>query len=303
MTRAARGTVRPVAASLVAFTLALALAAPARADPPCPGVFADGRTPAILNPRLSVGTVPLCYDAFAVLHSGVSRTPVYAAEHLTRAGVAAARRVDRIDEFHEEARLPQGARASLADYVRSGYDRGHMAPAGDMPTLAAQAQSFTLANIVPQDRTANRTVWAGIEESVRRLATERGSLFVVTGPIFSGGSVRSLDGRVLVPTQIYKAVYDPGRGAAAAYLAANDAGGSWRAVSLADLRDAAGIDVFPGLPDPVKAAAMPLPEPREFARDEARGEHREGASLGSWARHALHRALRRLWRDLVRAVF
>ena len=297
MIRAVRG------ASVAALLLGLAQATPARADPPCPGVFADGRAPAILNPRLAVGTEPLCYDAFAVLHSAVSRTPLYAAEHLTRASVAAARRVERIDEFHEEARLPETARASLGDYVRSGYDRGHMAPAGDMPTLAAQAQSFTLANIVPQDRAANRGVWAAIEESVRRLATERGSLFVVTGPIFSGAAVRSLDGRVLVPTQIYKAVYDPGRAAAGAYLAPNDAGGAWRAVSLAALRDASGIDAFPGLSDPVKATAMPLPEPRDFSRGEARGEHREGASLQSWLRHALHTALRRLWRDLVRAVF
>lgn len=105
----------------------------------CADAFAEGHRPEIVNPKLAARTVPLCYEAFAVLHSGVSRTPLYAAERLTRDSVAAARRVDRVDAFHDEDALPAVDRARLEDYVRSGYDRGHMAPAGDMPTGTAQA--------------------------------------------------------------------------------------------------------------------------------------------------------------------
>lgn len=266
--------------------------------PACPALFADGRAPVLTNPKLEERTVPLCFDAFAVLHSGVARTPLYAAERLTRASVSAARRVERDDAFHDEDRLPADDRASLSDYVHSGFDRGHLAPAGDMPSEAAQAQSFSLANIVPQNRTVNRSLWAGIEESVRRLASERGELFVVTGPIFSGRSVGSIKGRVLVPTQLFKAIYDPRSGEAGAYLAPNEAGGDWKAVSLATLRDSAGIDVFPALPDAAKAKAMDLPEPREFSRDEARGE-----SWGDFFRQLAHDVLKRLWRELMRAIF
>jgi DNA/RNA endonuclease G (NUC1) len=83
------------------------LAAPAGArGQDCADAFADGRRPDIVNPKLTERAVPLCYDAFALLHSGVSRTPLYAAEHLTRASVAAARRVDRVDAFHDEDALP-----------------------------------------------------------------------------------------------------------------------------------------------------------------------------------------------------
>ncbi|MBY0257578.1 DNA/RNA non-specific endonuclease [Methylobacterium sp.] len=286
------------------------LAAPAGArGQDCADAFADGRRPDIVNPKLTERAVPLCYDAFALLHSGVSRTPLYAAEHLTRASVAAARRVDRVDAFHDEDALPAADRARLEDYIHSGYDRGHMAPAGDMPTGAAQAQSFSLANIVPQDRALNRGLWAAIEESVRRLATRRGRLYVVTGPIYSGDAVQSINGRVLVPTYLFKALYDPETGEAGAYLVANRDDPPWRAVSLDALREASGLDVFPTLAPTVKARAMDLPEPRTYSRGEPEGDAHarrrapEPDSFEAWAKAELHRALRQLWRAVMRAIF
>ena len=78
------------------------------------------------------------------------------AERLTRASVEAARRTPRENRFHPDTRLPPGNRAELADYARSGLDRGHMAPPGDTPTDAAQEQSFTLANMIPQAPALNR---------------------------------------------------------------------------------------------------------------------------------------------------
>lgn len=259
--------------------------------------------PELSNRRLGRDIVALCYEGFAVLHSGISRTPLYAAERLTRARVAAARSVDRADAFREEDRLPVRDRSALRDYVRSGYDRGHMAPAGDMPTEAAQAESFSLANIVPQNRSANRSLWAAIEESVRRLATRRGDLYVVTGPVFEGETIASLNGRVLIPTHLYKAVLDPARGEAGAYLAPNTGSGDWRLVSMAELRRHAGLDVFPALSERAKARVMALPEPRAFSRDPDRPRRAQESGVESWLRNEAHRLLRRLWRDLMRAIF
>ncbi|KQT07331.1 endonuclease [Methylobacterium sp. Leaf399] len=283
-----------VAAALLACCL------PATAAETCPAFFLDGTQPVLSNPKLRGETVPLCFSAFAVLHSGIARTPLYAAQSLTRASVAAARTIDRVDAFRDEDRLPATMRARLDDYVRSGFDRGHLAPAGDMPTGAAQAESFSLANIVPQDRSVNRNLWAGIEEAVRRLATERGTLFVVTGPVFSGATVTSINGRVLVPTDLFKAVYDPRRREGAAYLVPNRADGEWRQVPLVELAALTGVDPFPSLSPTAKAQVMTLPEPRTYDRSrERRGED----PLTAWLERQIERLLRSLWRELMRAIF
>ncbi|WP_338665097.1 DNA/RNA non-specific endonuclease [Pararoseomonas sp. SCSIO 73927] len=228
----------------------------------CPQHHPGGQAPDILRPSLGAGVRELCFEAFSVLHSGVSRTALAAAEHLTRRRIQRAREMERDDAFHAEDALPEEERARLSDYARSGFDRGHMAPSGDMPSASAQAESFSLANMVPQHPGSNRCLWEGIESTVRELAMEEGEVWVLTGPVFEGTTLQRLNGRVLVPTLLYKAIYLPGRGEAGVYLAHNAPGLAWRAVSLDGLREVAGLDAFPALPAAVKARAMELPEPR-----------------------------------------
>ena len=228
----------------------------------CPEHFARGRPPVPLNPRLTQGARTLCYQAFAVLHSALTRTPLWAAEHLTAERVHAARQVPRDSEFHAEPDLPENERAELADYARSGYDRGHLAPSGDMPTPEAQQESFTLANMTPQAPELNRVLWEGIESAVRTLATRRHDLYVVTGPIFRGERLQALRDRVVVPTHLFKAVLDTRRGRAGAYVATNTEVPEWRAVSMAELAELTGLDVFPALSARAKQDAMPLPDPK-----------------------------------------
>jgi endonuclease G len=269
----------PRALVYLVVALAVALAAPAtqarRAA--CSTQFLDGTEPALVNPRLAQQTELLCFHGFAVLHSGVTRTPLYAAEHLTRGRIEAAHGVRRVNQFHPEDRLPPEQRAEISDYARSGYDRGHMAPSGDMPDARSQAESFSLANMVPQAPRLNRGVWEGIESAVRDLAVQEGDIYVVTGPLFRGEELQALKGRVLVPSDTFKAVYDPERGGSAAYVCSNTNTPSCHVISVAALEQLSGIDAFPSLPAATKAVAMPLPEPEPYGRHRTRGHEQARA--------------------------
>jgi len=157
-------------------------------------------------------------------------------------------------------------RAELADYRSSGFDRGHMAPSGDMPDAQSQQQTFPLANMVPQAPALNRGPWERIESAVRRLARRRGELYVVTGPAFTGARIDTIgDNRVLVPTATWKAVYDPQALAAGAYLCSNTDRPACQVLRVDALAGQVGIDPFPGLPPTVKARLLPLRLPEDGA--------------------------------------
>lgn len=238
----------------------LAVISTAASAQECADKFMNGKAPVLTNEKLSAKTQPLCFTEFAVLHSGVTRTPLWSAEHLTRSQIEAASTMRRENVFHPETRLSPTERAELSDYARSGYDRGHMAPSGDEPDAQSQAESFSLANMVPQNPTLNRGIWEGIESAVRTLAKRDGEVWVVTGPAFRGATVQRLHGRVMVPTDTWKAIYDPHLGASA-YMATNDGSGNIVTMSINHLRDITGIDPFPGLPDDVKSHDKGLPDP------------------------------------------
>ncbi|MDH6157867.1 DNA/RNA endonuclease G (NUC1) [Janthinobacterium sp. CG_23.4] len=135
----------------------------------------------------------------------------------------------------------------------------HMAPNGDMPDRQSQRDSFTLANMVPQDARNNRYVWAGIEGAVRKMAKKEGDLYVITGPAFIGGNLRKV-GRVLVPSHLYKVVYSPRQRAGAAYFIENVDTKAYEVLSIAQLEDRIGIDLLPSLTRQQKLRMLRLPK-------------------------------------------
>lgn len=229
----------------------------------CPQFFAGGSAPDIARPSMAARTTELCYSDFSVLHSGITAGPLWSAEHLTAAGIIEAKKVPRVDQFFADPRVPAGDRAELGHYRGSGYDRGHMAPSADMTSEKAQAESFTLANMVPQDPTLNRKLWADIESTARGLALSYGEVYVVTGPAFGGESLKRIGGRVLVPTATFKAVFVPSQKAAAAWWAENTGGPrKYEVISIDELTRRLSVDVFPSLPVETKAVAARLPAPK-----------------------------------------
>jgi endonuclease G len=76
--------------------------------------------------KMAPKTRLLCSSDFTVLHSGITHGPLWSTEHLTREHIEAAKERVRTNRFFEDSRLPEGVRATLADYKRSGFDRGHL---------------------------------------------------------------------------------------------------------------------------------------------------------------------------------
>lgn len=211
----------------------------------CKQFFAAGMPPIVPDAPL---LREICYDSFAILHSGHTKTPVFVAQRMNRASVADADE-KRTDKFFADARLPRSERAELSDYKGSGYSRGHMAPAGDMPNPTAMAQSFSLANMVPQNSKQNSGPWAKIEKDTRHyVARAAGDVFIITGPVFANDAPAIGPGQVRVPSHVFKLVYDSTTKRAWAHWQQNS--GDARAdepISYGELTKRVGMELLPGV--------------------------------------------------------
>lgn len=143
---------------------------------------------------------------------------------------------------------------SLQDYAGSGFDRGHLVPAGDLKwDETAMRQSFLLTNICPMHKALNEGGWAKLEEKVREWAARDSALLVFTGPVVSENDTTLAGGRVAVPSAYYKVVMAPcvRPMRAIAFIYPNGhSGGRLRqyAVSVDEVEHRTGLDFFPTLP-------------------------------------------------------
>ena len=147
------------------------------------------------------------------------------------------------------------------DYARSGYDRGHLAPAADMHwSDKAMAESFYMSNMSPQKPRFNRGIWSTLEQWVRDTAVAETNIVVVTGPVVSTNDLANTIGKrhVVVPGYFYKVIYDETPPVKMiAFLLPNE--GSPLAISnfvvtVDSVEIATGLDFFSALPDETEDA-------------------------------------------------
>ena len=155
--------------------------------------------------------------------------------------------------------MVKGATATNEDYTRSGYDRGHMAPAGDMKWSAkAMRESFYLSNICPQKPGLNRGIWKDLEEQARLWAKENGSLLIVTGPVITDDLKRLGKNRVGIPKTFYKVIctITNGKPEGVGFLFDNKDYGKTplklMMIPIDSVEKVTGIDFFPSLPDSIE---------------------------------------------------
>lgn len=181
----------------------------------CNLLFPNKTPPTITTKNLNTKrTKPLCYSDFAVLYSLDSKTPVYTIERLNYLGLNQ-KKPKRPTQFHEDPMLRQSERATLKDYAKSGYDRGHNAPCLFRRGEVAMEQSMTLANCMPQARRHNQNLWANAVERATYnyiLKRSKGDVFVFTGSYYYSTHKTIGVNKVWVPDIIWKVVTDSGTG-------------------------------------------------------------------------------------------
>ncbi len=164
----------------------------------------------------------LCRLGYALSHNSKHKVPDWVAYRLTREKMRGI--YPRSNDYRPDPDLERGQRSERLDYKLSGFDRGHMAPAAAMKWDArAMSESFLLSNMAPQVGNGfNRGIWRVLERNVRDWTSERGVLYVVTGPIYATDELQEIGANnVNVPTHFYKVLFDPVRVEAIAFVLQN----------------------------------------------------------------------------------
>ncbi len=242
----------PLYAQLQQFRTAIEqLATPAM---PVVEVCIDGEIPASLH---GVSEQIIVHEGYTVSYNKEWKIPNWVAYELTASEATGTSK--RKDNFIADPVI--GKANNLAtSYSKSGYDRGHMAPAADMAwNDTVMAESFYYTNMCPQYPTLNRGLWSKLEAQVRSWAIADSAIYVVTGVVIDRQLEITTIGKdeVVVPTYIYKAVASPfvSPPRAIAFVMKNERENPTLqgcAISVDSLEKFAGIDLFPALPDEVE---------------------------------------------------
>jgi len=156
--------------------------------------------------------------------------------------------------FEIDKQVKTGA-ASWRNYKKSGYDRGHLCPAGDRKySKAAHDETFLTSNISPQRHDFNSGIWNRLEQKVRYWANKNDGVFVVSGGILKGNLKTIGSEKVAVPNQFYKIILDnnAGKTKMLAFLMPHKDSKKplySYVVTVDEIEALTGIDFFPELDD------------------------------------------------------
>lgn len=247
-------------------TAALFLAAAAPADTPqtsfakCAARYSAIGLPELKSDGSDAGPVRLCRQGYALAYNPDTRTPDWVMERLPQSFLAG--NAVRKNNFHTDddanAVVPDSS-STNPDYVNTGFDKGHQAPAGDFKSSQPMTdQSFLMTNMAPQVGIGfNRNIWKQLETDVRAwiLCGNRKELYVVTGPVFYDGGEKWIPNgrskRVRVPDAFFKVIYDPKNARALGMMLPNKkldtADLPKYTVAIGKIEAATGIRFFPAL--------------------------------------------------------
>lgn len=191
------------------------------------------------------------YTGFIVSFNPSHRQPNYVAWELT--GEEADGTLPRQNKFRPDPDVLGSP--TLDDYRNSGYDRGHMAPAGDMKwSRQAMIDSHYLTNICPQTHQLNGGRWATLETKCREWARRDSAIIIITGPVLSDELSKTIGRGITVPDRFFKVLLSPYSTPprAIGFIMPNNPpfdGLESMAVPVDAIEEITGIDFFKALPD------------------------------------------------------
>ena len=204
------------------------------------------------NPKVLLNEEIIKHSGFTLSYNENYEQASWVAYELTADELI--KRVKRSDYYKKDGKVSTGS-ALPSDYTKSGYDKGHLAPAADLSwSKASMSESFYMSNMSPQKPGFKRGVWKKLEGYVRQWAYDNGSIYVV-----SGGVLKSIDqfigaSNVGVPKYYYKVILDyngPEKKGIGFILPNQSSSKKLQlfAVSIDKVEAITGIDFFHSLPD------------------------------------------------------
>ncbi len=160
--------------------------------------------PTLLTPRQEQ---IIRHTGYTVSYNKELKLPNWVSYELTREETKGKEKRD--NRFIADPQV-KGPIATNADYARSGYDKGHMAPAADMKWSAqAMKESFYFSNMCPQHPQLNRRSWKNLEEKVRDWAIADSAIIIICGPILPKQPKTIGKNKVAVPQRYFKVILSP----------------------------------------------------------------------------------------------
>ncbi len=219
--------------------------------------------PGSLNLKLEIPVATKEHDeiilkrmAYTASYNNKMKNPNWVAWELTRKETVG--KEDRSDKFVPDPDLPE-PRVKSSDYTRTGYDRGHLAPAADMKwNPRAMEESFYMSNICPQHKNLNRGDWNDLEDACRAWAKKYGTVYIACGPIYDHSKPKRIGAsKVAVPDRFFKVVliYNRKDPMAFGFIFPNIARSQELKkyqVTVDDIENITGFDFFSRLPDHVE---------------------------------------------------
>lgn len=191
----------------------------------------------------------LCRSGYAVAYKNPLKNSLYVVEHLTATRLG---NEVRTNKFKIDYDLKPEYRSTNKDYIQSGFDKGHMSPAGNhSANKISMSESFLLSNIVPQNPKINRGVWKNLEVKVREwVIKDKRDFFIIQGTIFES-KYTTIGNQVAVPKSLFKIILDPKNQEIISFIFPNTDVKSKSLKnyisSIHEIENITGIDFFPNI--------------------------------------------------------